>query len=530
MDSALLGSRLLVAVVFAAAGLAKLANRSGSRHAMIDFGLPPPLAVPMATLLPVAELALAIALLPRATAWFAALAALALLLVFMAVIGWNLARGRRPNCNCFGQMSTGPIGWRTLARNAMLAVPAALIVVHGRSDPGTSAVQWLTRLSPSEAAGLALATLGYTLLALLSVLAFNLMRQQGRLLNRLDELETALASGEAAQPRVLNPAASAQAVYGLPVGARAPAFALSGLHGETLTLDALCAQQKPLLLLFSDPGCGPCSTLLPDVGRWQREYVGQLTTVVISRGTVAANRAKSTEHGVTSILLQQNDEVAQAYHSAGTPSGVIVLPDGTIGSPIKPGVDALRELVQTTIAALGTHATSALEPAAARPGRTALPVLPPNGLNGGNGSVAAPQAPATLQVGDPVPPLSLPDLQGRAISLADFHGHAVLLLFWNLGCGFCQQMLPDLKAWEAAKAQEDPRLLIVSTGTVEANQSMELQSPVVLDQGSDVGAIFGARGTPMAVLVDDAGKVASSVAAGAPAVFALMESACNRSL
>jgi len=63
--------------------------------------------------------------------------------------------------------------------------------------------------------------------------------------------------------------------------------------------------------------------------------------------------------------------------------------------------------------------------------------------------------------------------------------------------------------------------LVVSTGTVEANQEMGLHAPVVLDPAFRVGKTFGATGTPMAVLVDGQGKMASAVAAGAPAVLAL---------
>jgi hypothetical protein len=67
----------------------------------------------------------------------------------------------------------------------------------------------------------------------------------------------------------------------------------------------------------------------------------------------------------------------------------------------------------------------------------------------------------------------------------------------------------------------DSPALVVSTGTVEANKVMGLRSPVVLDQGFSMGNTFGATGTPMAVLVDTAGKMASELAAGAPAVLAL---------
>jgi len=525
MDVALLICRVALALTFVTAGLAKFADRAGARQAMTDFGVPTELSPAVATLLPVTELAVALALIPRPSAWFAGLGALALLLIFMTVIGWNLARGRRPSCNCFGQLSTGPIGWRTLARNAVLAAPAILIVAHGRANTGTSAVRWLSRLSPAEGVGLALAILGYALLALLAVLAFNLMRQQGRLLNRLDQIETAMASGADVPPFLASPAAPAQPAYGLPIGTQAPPFALSGLFGETLTLDALLARQKPLLLLFSDPGCGPCGMLMPDIGRWQREHAAHLTTVVISRGTVEANRAKSTEHGVSSVLLQAGDEVAGSYRSAGTPSAVIVLPDGTIGTAITPGVDAVRELVRATLAGSGTLAMPAMQPLAAGSGRTPLPLLPLPGANGGNGLPAAPPVPAPLQVGDPVPAITLADLSGARITLADLRGRPLVMLFWNLGCGFCQQMLPDLKNWESSKPEGAPQVLVISTGAVDANRAMGLQAPVVLDQGSEIGARFGARGTPMAVLIDEEGNVASNVAAGAPQVFALLDNA-----
>jgi peroxiredoxin len=170
----------------------------------------------------------------------------------------------------------------------------------------------------------------------------------------------------------------------------------------------------------------------------------------------------------------------------------------------------------------------AMQPMAVASSRTPLPLLPLHGANGGNGSVAASQAPAALQVGDPVPSLSLPDLNGGQVSLADFRGQPLVMLFWNLGCGFCQQMLPDLRNWESSKPDGAPQLLVISTGAVDANRAMELRAPVVLDQMSDIGARFGARGTPMAVLIDEAGNVASSAAAGAPQVFALLDSARKR--
>jgi uncharacterized membrane protein YphA (DoxX/SURF4 family) len=140
MEIALLVARVLLAVVFVVAGLAKLADRAGSRQALRNFGVPAVLTTPLGLLLQLAELALAVALLPRVSAWYGALGALALLVLFMATIGYNLARGRTPDCHCFGQLHSAPVGWPTLARNGALAALAGLVVWQGWTNAGPSAV------------------------------------------------------------------------------------------------------------------------------------------------------------------------------------------------------------------------------------------------------------------------------------------------------------------------------------------------------------------------------------------------------
>src|SRR5919107_3370790 len=145
MDAALLIARLVLAGVFALAGVAKLSDLEGSRKAIIDFGLPAVLASPLALLLPLAELAVAAALIPASTAWWGALGALGLLMLFVVGISLNLARGRKPDCHCFGQLHSAPAGWKTLARNAVLAAVAGLVFWGGYEGGGggASALAWL---------------------------------------------------------------------------------------------------------------------------------------------------------------------------------------------------------------------------------------------------------------------------------------------------------------------------------------------------------------------------------------------------
>ena len=68
------------------------------------------------------------------------------------------------------------------------------------------------------------------------------------------------------------------------------------------------------------------------------------------------------------------------------------------------------------------------------------------------------------------PALSLPDLDGNTVDLESFKGDKTMMVFWNPGCGFCKRMIEDIKAWEANPPEGAPKLLLVSTGAVEANR------------------------------------------------------------
>src|SRR6266704_3170206 len=83
-------------------------------------------------------------------------------------------------------------------------------------------------------------------------LGWQLLRQNGRLLLRLDELEKRLDElefGGADEPESLL------------VGSEAPAFELPDLSGERRSLAQFRGQ--PLLLIFFNPGCGFCREMMP---------------------------------------------------------------------------------------------------------------------------------------------------------------------------------------------------------------------------------------------------------------------------
>jgi peroxiredoxin len=499
MEIVLLALRVLLAGVFGVAGLAKLADRAGSRQALIDFGLPTKLAPLFGICLPLAELAVAIALIPLASAWWGAIGAFALLLLFNAGIGINLARGRTPNCHCFGQLHSEPIGWSTFARNGALAALAVFVIWQGRDNVGLSAVGWLINLSVIQFSALLGGLIVLSVLAAESWFLFQLFHQQGRLFVRLDALEAQLAAAGIS-------AAPTSVAVGLPVGTRAPTFNLSDVQGEQVTLDALRAANKPVTLIFVDPGCGPCNSLLPEIAHWQRAYSEKTTIALLSRGSLEVNRAKSAEHELTLFLLQRDHETRNAYDIGGTPAAVIVSPDGTVATQVAMGADGIRALVARTVGVPMQY-----------------PTVGGNGHDNGkrNGSGAVASKHQSARKGKRAPGFHLPDLDGKTIGLDDLRGSSTLVLFWNPNCGYCKAMLNDLKAWEANPTEGAPKLVVFSSGTVEANRAMGLRSPVVLDDGFAVASSFGANGTPSAVLVDAENKIASDVAVGATAILTL---------
>src|ERR1700693_28182 len=147
MTAGLLFARLLLALVFGIAGISKFADPTGSKKSLVDFGVPRFLVRPLALLLPLLELSCAFALVPARSAWWGASGVLVMLLFFIAAISLSLIRGRRPDCHCFGQLHSSPIGWKTLVRNGILAGISAGIVWQGRANPGASIVDWTPSLS-----------------------------------------------------------------------------------------------------------------------------------------------------------------------------------------------------------------------------------------------------------------------------------------------------------------------------------------------------------------------------------------------
>ncbi|MBV8160758.1 MAG: DoxX family membrane protein, partial [Acidimicrobiia bacterium] len=131
MSVAVTAVRVVLAAVFAVAGWTKLSDSAGTRAAAQAFGVPSTATPAVAFLVPVAELAVSILLLFGGSAADpGAVGAIALLGLFIVAIAVSLARGRRPDCHCFGGVRSETVSARTLVRNAVLLGAALLVLAR----------------------------------------------------------------------------------------------------------------------------------------------------------------------------------------------------------------------------------------------------------------------------------------------------------------------------------------------------------------------------------------------------------------
>jgi peroxiredoxin len=181
-------------------------------------------------------------------------------------------------------------------------------------------------------------------------LLYGLLRQNGRILARLEALEARQADESPVRPsdRVFadrSLAASRINRDGLKPGVVAPAFSLPTVDGRTVALGDYIGRR--VLLVFSDPECGPCMELLPRLDAAAR--VSDVPVLVISRGGVDANRRKLVDARSTlTVALQAQWEISRLYAKFSTPIAYLVDEQGRIASDVAAGATAILSLLSVS--------------------------------------------------------------------------------------------------------------------------------------------------------------------------------------
>ncbi|GEM_PF-1972089 len=138
---------------------------------------------------------------------------------------------------------------------------------------------------------------------------------------------------------------------------------------------------------------------------------------------------------------------------------------------------------------------------------------PEPGNGGDNGENGIPESPDAVD-------FTLRSTDGNMVSLSDYRGRPVAIVFFHNNCGFCHRHAPDLEDLYQ-KYQDSPGLMILLIGTITtANPTITmpmvnqfktahgLTFPALLDRdGAVQDQFFSGRGVPRVLLVSPNGEV-----------------------
>lgn len=130
---------------------------------------------------------------------------------------------------------------------------------------------------------------------------------------------------------------------GLPRDVAAPTFTLPSVNGGEISLDTY--RGRRLLLVFSDPKCGPCRRMMPELASLHRR-TPDIDVLVISRGAIKAVKAELAEHPVTfPVAVQKSWEISRRYAMFATPIAYLIDDFGKIASEVTVGPEPILILL-----------------------------------------------------------------------------------------------------------------------------------------------------------------------------------------
>ena len=328
------------------------------------------------------------------------------------------------------------------------------------------------------------------------VLLFQLLRQHGQVVVRLDRLEERLAgAGLPGLERDGEP-------LGVSVGSPLPSFRLPDVNGGTVALEEF--RGKRVLLVHWSPGCGFCDAIAGDLA----EAVGALRArntelVLVSTGDAETNRTLATEYGLDCpLLLQEETKVVDAFAGVGTPAAYLLDEEGRVDNGLVLGADKVPDMLREALKGRRRLATerplseSRIEREGLKPGARA-------------------------------PAFALPGIDGGTVALEEHRGRRVLVIFSDPHCGPCEELTPQLVGWHEPALQAGMEFVMVSRGSEEENrrkcEEHGVGFPVGIQRGWRVSKEYGIFATPVAFLVDAEGVIARPVAKGPEAIAALVQ-------
>ncbi|MBI5904413.1 MAG: TlpA family protein disulfide reductase [Deltaproteobacteria bacterium] len=134
-----------------------------------------------------------------------------------------------------------------------------------------------------------------------------------------------------------------------------------------------------------------------------------------------------------------------------------------------------------------------------------LSVLPPT-----------PASALTVEVGQPVPKVTLPTIEGASVDISSYKGKIVLIAFWASWCPRCGEELTFLQG--IYKSSPDIVVLAVNQESQNISRAhiervkntlkeWKIDFPVLLDRNLDAWHAFGINALPTSVILDRKGII-----------------------
>jgi peroxiredoxin len=335
---------------------------------------------------------------------------------------------------------------------------------------------------------------------------FQLVRQQGRILIRLDAIDARLAEAPAtavvAEAHAPPAAEITEPERGFRVGEILPSFRLRDVTGRTDTLEA--HRGRRVLLVHWSTQCGFCDMIARELSSRQPALAAKgVDLLLVSYGESEANMRMASEYGFDCpILLQKPGETIAAFASLGTPVAYLVDAEGRVAEPLAIGAEQVPELVRRAVGA-----------------RTPLP---------GEKSLSESRLVRDgLPAGTPAPTFTLPDTNGRTVSLESYRGRRVLLVFSDPNCGPCDELAPHLARLHREHRDNNLAIVMVGRGDLAENQrkvaALGLEFPVVMQEKWKLSMEYGIFATPVGYLIGEDGIIQRDVAMGGGAILSLVD-------
>lgn len=107
---------------------------------------------------------------------------------------------------------------------------------------------------------------------------------------------------------------------------------------------------------------------------------------------------------------------------------------------------------------------------------------------------------------------TLPDLGNKEVSLLDFYGKPVILLFWTTWCPYCRKALKQLNAMHAELSKNGVEILAINIEEpIDRVRRFVKRYPlsyrVLLDIDIRVAQAYGILGIPAYILINKAGRI-----------------------